>query len=157
LQKVFYLNKYNILNFSLTETGGSKLMSSVSVLLVDDEEKFVTSNAKLLNKRGYDILTALDGYEALKILETHNVHVAVLDVKMPGMDGISLLKETKKRFPLVEVVMLTGHATFETAVSGLKIGASDYLMKPCQISELMQKINEAYEKRKLNEEKLKVK
>jgi DNA-binding NtrC family response regulator len=75
---------------------------------------------------------------------------------MPGMDGMSLLKEIKNRYPLVEVVMLTGHATFESAVSGLKIGASDYLMKPCQISELIQKIEEAHEKRKLNEEKLKV-
>lgn len=129
-------------------------MNPVQVLLVDDEEKFVTSNAKLLSKRGYDIMTALDGKEALKILETHDVHVAVLDVKMPGMDGITLLKEIKNRYPLVEVVMLTGHATFDSAVSGLKIGACDYLMKPCQISELIQKIGEAYEKRKINEEKI---
>jgi DNA-binding NtrC family response regulator len=129
-------------------------MKTVCVLLVDDEEKFVTSNAKLLSKRGYDILTALDAKQALKTLETHDVHVAVLDVKMPGMDGMALLKEIKARFPLVEVVMLTGHATFESAVSGLKIGASDYLMKPCQISELIQKIEEAHEKRKLNEEKI---
>jgi len=129
-------------------------MKPIKVLLVDDEEKFVTSNAKLLSKRGYDILTALDGREALKTLESHDVNVAVLDVKMPGMDGIAVLKEIKNRFPLVEVVMLTGHATFESAVSGLKIGASDYLMKPCQISELMKKIDEAYEKRKLNEEKI---
>jgi DNA-binding NtrC family response regulator len=128
-------------------------MKAICVLLVDDEEKFVTSNAKLLSKRGYDILTALDGNEALKTLETHDVHVTVLDVKMPGMDGIAVLKEIKKRFPLVEVVMLTGHATFESAVSGLKIGASDYLMKPCQLSELIQKIEEANEKRKINEEK----
>jgi DNA-binding NtrC family response regulator len=129
-------------------------MDPVQVLLVDDEEKFVTSNAKLLSKRGYDILTALNAIEALKILEAHDVHVAVLDVKMPGMDGMTLLKEIKNRFPLVEVVMLTGHATFESAVSGLKIGASDYLMKPCQISELMQKIDQAFEKRKINEEKI---
>ncbi|MCU0597859.1 MAG: response regulator [Desulfobacterales bacterium] len=129
-------------------------MNPISVLLVDDEEKFVTSNAKLLSKRGYDILTALDAKQALNILETHDVHVAVLDVRMPGMDGITLLKEIKNRFPLVEVVMLTGHATFESAVSGLKIGASDYLMKPCQISELIQKIGEAHEKRKINEEKI---
>jgi DNA-binding NtrC family response regulator len=129
-------------------------MKTVCVLLVDDEEKFVTSNAKLLSKRGYDILTALDAKQALKTLETHDVHVAILDVRMPGMDGMALLKEIKTRFPLTEVVMLTGHATFESAVSGLKIGASDYLMKPCQISELIQKIEEAYEKRKLNEEKI---
>ncbi len=129
-------------------------MSSVSVLLVDDEEKFITSNAKLLSKRGYDIVTALDAQQALAVLNSRDVHVAVLDVKMPGMDGMALLKEIKTRFPLVEVVMLTGHATFESAVSGLKIGASDYLLKPCQLSELIQKIEEAYEKRKLHEEKI---
>jgi DNA-binding NtrC family response regulator len=129
-------------------------MNPICVLLVDDEEKFVISNSKLLSKRGYDILTALDAKEALKTLETHDVHVAVLDVRMPGMDGMALLKEIKNRFPLVEVVMLTGHATFESAVTGLKIGASDYLMKPCQISELIEKIEQAHEKRKINEEKI---
>ena len=129
-------------------------MKPIKVLLVDDEEKFVISNAKLLSKRGYDILTALDGKEALQKLEVNDIHVTILDVKMPGMDGIAVLKEIKNRFPLVEVVMLTGHATFESAVSGLKIGAGDYLMKPCQLSELIQKIEEAYEKRKINEEKI---
>ncbi len=131
-------------------------MDPIRVLLVDDEEKFIISNAKLLSKRGYETLTALDAREALKILQTHDVHVAVLDVKMPGMDGMALLQEIKHRYPLVEVVMLTGHATFESAVSGLKIGASDYLMKPCQISDLIEKIQQAHDKRKLNEEKLKV-
>ena len=129
-------------------------MNLIKVLLIDDEEKFVISNAKLLGKRGYDVYTALDGQKALQILEAHDIHVAVLDVKMPGMDGISTLKEIKKRFPLVEVVMLTGHATFESAVTGLKIGASDYLMKPSELSELIQKIEEAYEKRKIHEEKI---
>jgi DNA-binding NtrC family response regulator len=129
-------------------------MTPIKVLLVDDEEKFVVSNAKLLSKRGYDVSTALNGKEALQKLETNDVDVTVLDVKMPGMDGITVLKEIKQRFPLVEVVMLTGHATFESAVSGLKIGASDYLMKPSELGELIQKIEEAYEKRKLHEEKI---
>jgi DNA-binding NtrC family response regulator len=129
-------------------------MNPIKVLLVDDEEKFIISNAKLLSKRGYDVSTALDGKEALQKLETNDIDVTVLDVKMPGMDGIAVLREIKKRFPLVEVVMLTGHASFESAVSGLKIGASDYLMKPSELKELIQKIEEAYEKRKLNEEKI---
>lgn len=129
-------------------------MTIVRVLLVDDEEAFVTSNAKLLSKRGYDVRTALDGQAALQVLAENNIDVAVLDVRMPGMDGITVLTEIKKRFPLVEVIMLSGQATFEAAVDGLKLGAGDYLMKPCQISDLVRKIGEACEKRKINEEKL---
>jgi len=128
-------------------------MTTASVLLVDDEEAFATSNAKLLSNRGYDARTALDGKAALQVLAENNIDVTVLDVRMPGMDGISLLTEIKKRFPLVEVIMLSGQATFETAVEGLKLGASDYLMKPCQITDLIGKIEEALEKRKINEEK----
>lgn len=128
-------------------------MTTASVLLVDDEAAFAASNAKLLSNRGYDVRTALDGKAALQVLSENNIDVTVLDVRMPGMDGISLLTEIKKRFPLVEVIMLSGQATFETAVEGLKLGASDYLMKPCQISDLVGKIEEALEKRKINEEK----
>ncbi|MFZ5571558.1 MAG: response regulator [Thermodesulfobacteriota bacterium] len=128
-------------------------MESITVLLVDDEERFVTSNAKLLNKLGFRVLTAMSGDAAIQILESNDVDVAVVDVKMPGMDGITLLTVMKKRFPLVEVVMLTGNATFESAVSGLKIGASDYLMKPADLDELVLKIREANEKRKIQLEK----
>lgn len=129
-------------------------METINLLIVDDEEKFLTSIAKLLGKRGFEVFTALNAGDALRMLETHPIHVALLDVKMPGMDGISLLQQIKKRFPLVEVVMLTGHATFESAVTGLKKGASDYLMKPASPGELIQKLEEAYEKRKLHEERL---
>jgi DNA-binding NtrC family response regulator len=128
-------------------------MKNIRVLLVDDEERFVVSTRKFLINRGFDVLTAFNGVSALEILEANDIHVVVLDVKMPGMDGISVLKEIKARFPLVEVVMLTGNATFESAVAGIKIGASDYLMKPAEPGELVQKIEEAFEKRKLNEEK----
>ncbi|MEW6076612.1 MAG: response regulator [Thermodesulfobacteriota bacterium] len=128
-------------------------MTTATVLLVDDEEAFVTSNAKLLSKRGYDVRTALEGTTAIRLLAEQDADVVVLDVKMPGMDGITVLKEIKKRFPLVEVIMLSGQATFEAAVEGINLGAGDYLMKPCQISELVRKIEEAREKRKINEEK----
>lgn len=129
-------------------------MESIKVLLVDDEERFVTSNATLMKKLGFAVLTALSGDEAMQILEVNDVDVAVVDVKMPGMDGIALLKVIKNRFPLVEVVMLTGNATFESAVSGLKMGASDYLMKPADLDELVLKIREANEKRKIQMEKI---
>ena len=128
-------------------------MTTAKVLLVDDEEAFVISNAKLLSKRGYDVRTALEGRTALQLLAEQEVEVVVLDVKMPGMDGITVLTEIKKRFPLVEVIMLSGQATFEAAVEGINLGAGDYLMKPCQITELVRKIEEAREKRKINEEK----
>lgn len=129
-------------------------MKDIRVLLVDDEERFVVSTKKFLTNRNFDVLTAFNGMAALEMLEANEVHVVVLDVKMPGMDGISVLKEIKTRFPLVEVVMLTGNATFESAVTGIKIGASDYLMKPAEPGELVRKIEEAFEKRKLQEEKL---
>ncbi|MFZ5562825.1 MAG: response regulator [Thermodesulfobacteriota bacterium] len=129
-------------------------MTAARVLLVDDEEAFVTSNAKLLAKRGYDVRTALDGQSALQTLAETEIDVVVLDVRMPGMDGIAVLREIKERFPLVEVIMLSGQATFEAAVEGLRLGAGDYLMKPCQISDLVRKIEEACEKRRINEEKL---
>ena len=129
-------------------------MKDIRVLLVDDEERFVVSTKKFLTNRNFDVLTAFNGMAALEMLDGNEVHVVVLDVKMPGMDGISVLKEIKTRFPLVEVVMLTGNATFESAVAGIKIGASDYLMKPAEPGELVRKIEEAFEKRKLQEAKL---
>lgn len=128
-------------------------MTTVRVLLVDDEEAFIMSNAKLLSNRGYDVRTVLDGNAALQMLAENDIDVAVLDIRMPGKDGIAVLAEIKKNFPLVEVILLSGQATFEAAIEGLKIGASDYLMKPCQISELIGKIEEACEKRRINEEK----
>jgi len=129
-------------------------MKNIRVLLVDDEERFVISTRKFLTNRNFDVLIAYNGMMALEMLKDNDVHVVVLDVKMPGMDGITVLKKIKTRFPLVEVVMLTGHATFESAVAGIKIGASDYLMKPAEPGELVQKIEQAFEKRKLNEEML---
>jgi DNA-binding NtrC family response regulator len=95
------------------------------------------------------------GQEALDILSENNqIDVAVLDVKMPGMDGIETLKAIKQEFPLVEVVMLTGHATVESAIDGMKMGAFDYLMKPCDIDQLMTKIAEAKTKKLNHEEKI---
>jgi DNA-binding NtrC family response regulator len=128
-------------------------MTTAKVLLVDDEKAFLLSNAKLLTNRGYDVLTAQTGESALEILAGNDIDVTVLDVRMPGMDGLTVLAEIRKRFPLVEVILLSGHATLETAVDGLRIGAMDYVMKPCRIDDLTQKIEEARERRIINEEK----
>lgn len=131
-------------------------MEQMKMMLVDDEERFLATTQKLLSKKGYDVLTAASGLEALEILEKKIIHVVILDVKMPGMDGIQTLKEIKSRFPLVEVIMLTGHATVESAVDGLKSGATDYLMKPTGLDELIQKAEEAFEKWKRMEEKIRL-
>ena len=126
------------------------------MMLVDDEERFLSTTKKLLSKKGYDVVTASDGVEALEKIRIHNIHVVILDVKMPGMDGNATLKEIKRQFPLVEVIMLTGHATMESAIDGLKSGAIDYLMKPTDINDIIEKAEEAFEKRKGLEEKIRV-
>ena len=131
-------------------------MKKVKMMLVDDEERFLSTTKKLLLKKGYEVLTATSGSEALEKLSYENIHVVILDVKMPGMDGIDTLKEIKRLFPLVEVIMLTGHATVESAVEGLHSGATDYLMKPIGVEELIQKAEEAFEKRQRLEEKIRL-
>lgn len=130
-------------------------MALAIVLLVDDEVPFVEAMTKRLKKRDLDIIPAYTGEEALSKLNEHlNIEVVILDVKMPGMDGIETLEEIKKRHPLKEVIMLTGHATVESAIDGLKSGATDYLMKPTDIDELMAKAREAFQKRQMLEEKI---
>jgi DNA-binding NtrC family response regulator len=135
---------------------GRNKMEQMRMMLVDDEERFLSTTKKLLVRKGYEVLTASGGAEALEALATQTIHVVILDVKMPGMDGVTTLREIKKRFPLVEVIMLTGHATVESAVDGLKSGATDYLMKPADIDELVSKAEEAFSKRKALEEKIRV-
>jgi DNA-binding NtrC family response regulator len=131
-------------------------MEELKMMLVDDEERFLSTTQKLLSKKGYDVLTASSGAEALEKLRLHKIHVVVLDVKMPGMDGIETLKAIKRSYPLVEVIMLTGHATVESAVDGLKTGATDYLMKPTDVKDLIQKAEDAFGKRQVLEEKIRV-
>lgn len=131
-------------------------MEKMKMMLVDDEERYLETTKKLLSKKGYDVQTATSGQEALEKLAKQNIHVVVLDVKMPGMDGIATLKEIKRQFPLVEVIMLTGHATVESAVDGLKSGATDYLMKPAEVDDLVAKAEEAFEKRQKLEEKIRM-
>lgn len=129
-------------------------MHDLKLLLVDDEDRFLKTTQKLLARIGYDVLIASGGLDALALLKDHAVHVVVLDVKMPGMDGIATLKEIKRQFPLVEVIMLTGHATVDSAIEGLQSGATDYLMKPVDPEVLIEKALSAYLKRKRIDEKI---
>ena len=131
-------------------------MQSAKILLVDDEERFLSTTQKLLNKKGYDVSTANSGNKALELLDQKTIHVVILDVKMPGMDGIETLKAMKKLHPMVEVIMLTGHATVEAAIQGLKSGASDYLMKPADIDDLVNRAEDAYSRRQQLEEKIRM-
>ena len=130
-------------------------MAIVKILFVDDEVSFVDVMNKRLTQRNIDVIPAYCGEEALnKLKEDNRVEVVILDVKMPGMGGIETLKEIKKHYPLVEVIMLTGNATVESAIEGLKLGAFDYLMKPSDIDLLMKKITEAAAKKRFHEEKI---
>lgn len=124
-------------------------------MLVDDEVPFVETMTKRLSKRDLKIITAFSGEEALELLDVNrNTDVVILDVKMPGMNGIEALERIRKLFPLVEVIMLTGHATVESAIEGMKLGAFDYLMKPCEVEQLMAKVLEASQKKRNHEEKI---
>lgn len=130
-------------------------ISSAVVLLVDDEVPFVETMTKRLNRRDLHVLSAFSGMDALAQLDQHHdIDVVILDVKMPGMDGIEMLREIKKLNPLVEVIMLTGHGTVESAIQGMRLGAFDYLMKPCDINMLLSKVHEAKLKKINHEEKI---
>ena len=130
-------------------------MSRPFILLVDDEVSFVETLSKRLDKRNLKVLTAFGGQEALELINKNRTFdVVILDVKMPDMDGIETLGKIKKDFPLIEVIMLTGHATVETAIEGMKLGAFDYLMKPCDIEKIVLKVEEATRKKRDHLEKI---
>jgi DNA-binding NtrC family response regulator len=132
-------------------------MIDPSVLMVDDEKGFVEALARRLTKRGVTVSTAYSGNEALDKLSGGGaamIDVVLLDVKMPGMDGLETLQIIKERHPLMEVVMLTGHATVESAIEGMKRGAFDYLMKPCDVEVLLTKLSEAAARRREQEDKI---
>jgi DNA-binding NtrC family response regulator len=126
----------------------------IRVLLVDDEEQFVETLAQRLEARDFTVATAFNGDQALEYVKGKDVDVVVLDVLMPGISGIDTLRELKKIRPLTEVIMLTGHATVETAIEGMKLGAFDYLMKPTEIEDLVEKINKAQRRKSEQEERI---
>ena len=130
-------------------------MSIANVLLVDDEVSFVETFSERLELRNFEISKAFSGEEALRILEENqNVEVVILDVKMPGMDGIETLTAIKRKNPLVEVMMLSGHADVESAIEGMKQGAYDYLMKPVDMDQIISKVTAAAAKKRQHEEKI---
>lgn len=126
----------------------------IRVLLVDDEKDFVESLAQRLEIQTFEVKTAFNGNDALSLIMAHDFDVIILDVLMPGKDGIDTLKEIKKMKPLVYVIMLTGHATVETAIEGMKLGAYDYLIKPTGLDDLMSKITTAYRLKQTHERRI---
>ncbi len=129
-------------------------MEKCRVLLVDDERDFLEVLTRRLGKRDVNVDGVSSGEEALQYLQAKPIDVAVLDVKMPGMDGLTALREIKKLNPLIEVIMLTGHASLEVALEGMRSGAFDYLMKPAEIDELLYKIQDAHRAKTIQEEKI---
>lgn len=130
-------------------------MDSFSVLVVDDEKDFVETTVNRLIKRNIDAVGAASGEEALAQLRRRIFDVVIMDIKMPGgMDGIEALRELKKIRPLTEVLLLTGHASVETSIEGMKQGAFDYLLKPVSMEELLLKLAHAFEKKSGQEEKI---
>jgi two-component system, OmpR family, response regulator CpxR len=127
---------------------------TVKVLLIDDEPQFVEVLAERLVARGFNVQTALTGDEGLAKLQEQEADVVILDVQMPGRDGVETLREIKRIKPLIEVIMLTGHATIESGIQGLKLGAYDYLMKPTDTEDLVAKILRAYARKSEQEERI---
>jgi len=125
------------------------------ILIVDDEERFRLTLGKLLKVRELDVTTLGSGPEALEALKQEPYDVIVLDVRMPGMDGIETLAEIKKLNPNIEVIILTGHASVDAAVDIMKLGGYDYLLKPCSVEELVEKIDSAFERKQAREQRSK--
>lgn len=129
-------------------------MHKARVLLVDDEEMFVEMLAERLEARGLEVAKAFEGDQALEKVQEKDYDVVILDVLMPGKSGVDVLREIKQLKPLTEVIMLTGHATVDTAIQGMKLGAYDYLLKPTETKDLLEKIQGAYKRKTEQEERI---
>ena len=130
-------------------------MDFFNVLVVDDEEDFVETFVNRLNKRKVPTTGVLSGEEAIELMKKKDFDVVILDIKMPGgMDGIETLREIKKIQPLAEVLLLTGHASVETSIEGMKLGAFDYVLKPVKLEELLPKLAKAFERKDAHDSKI---
>jgi DNA-binding NtrC family response regulator len=118
-------------------------MEEIRVLLVDDEEEFVSTLAERLELRGFQPFVAYSGESALEAFAEKEFHVVLLDLMMPGIGGLDVLKQMKSISPDMPVILLTGHGASESGIEGMKYGAFDYLMKPVNIKELIEKMEEA--------------
>ncbi len=122
-------------------------MEKIKVLVVDDEKTFLETIVERLESRGFDVQGVASGKDCLDLMSMESFAVVVLDLKMATLSGLEVLKEIKKKWPTTQVVMLTGHASAETGIEGLSLGAFDYLIKPAQMEDLVRKIFQAAESR----------
>ena len=130
-------------------------MDDFRALVVDDETDFMETVVNRLKKRNVDATGVRSGEEALEVMKKKLFDVVILDIKMPGgMDGIETLREIKKLQPLVEVILLTGHASVETSIEGMRQGAFDYLLKPIKLEEMIEKMAAAFEKKDAHDQKI---
>ncbi len=120
-------------------------MARIKILVVDDELDFLKLIKRRLEKRNVDVSVVPGGKEALEFLAENRVDVAILDVRMPGLNGIETLKEMRKRFRDTEVIMLTGHGSVQSGIEGMSHGAYDYMLKPFSIDDLLERIRAACE------------
>jgi len=123
------------------------MTSRIRVLLIDDETVFVDSLTKVLTRRGIGVQSAPDGHRALELLTNEGFDVIVLDMRMPGMDGLATLKAIRERDTLTPVILLTGHIDLKQVSEALKTGAAEVLLKPCPVENLVSSIENAYERK----------
>ena len=133
------------------------MKNKIKLLFVDDDKTFSKVMKKELTRMGYSVVCADCGEKAIDTFKKRNFEVIILDIKMPGIGGLNTLKGVKEIDPEVEVIMLTGRATIESAVESMKIGAYDYITKPCRLSELDILLKKAYEKRQISKENISLK
>ncbi len=124
------------------------------LLIVDDEEQFVEAFSARLSMRNYEVTTSLTGEDAIEKITNYNFDVVILDVRLPGIEGTAVLREIKNLKPLTEVIMLTGHGTVEMAIEGMKLGAFDFLIKPCETEDLTAKIDKAHDRKAEQEDRI---
>jgi len=127
-------------------------MKRAKVLVVDDEVAFADNIAKLISKRGYEVTTVNNGQSAVEALDESDFDIIILDLKMPGLDGLATLKLIKGKRPGVEVIILTGHGSMDSGIDGIQLGAFDFIMKPVRFEDLHEKIRQAYQRKLVHEE-----
>ncbi|MDO9262357.1 MAG: response regulator [Desulfosalsimonadaceae bacterium] len=128
--------------------------NKINLLFVDDEDQFLTSMSKRLEARGFHVLAVNRGEKAVETARTHPVDIALVDLKMPGMNGEETLKALKQEHAWMEIVILTGHGSIDSAVECTQSGAHSYLQKPCDLDQILEVLKEAYKKRVMNRRRI---
>lgn len=118
------------------------MVDKIKILLIDDETEFTSALAERLEIRGHEVKTADTGASGIEIIQNRNVDIVILDLMMPGMSGLDALRQIKAFNTKLPVILLTGHGSTKEGMEGMRIGATDYLMKPLDIKDLLEKINE---------------